>query len=95
MGDAIVESPRENVSVKNKMGLYDEKWLEENEAKLSKRINDEKGENIYMSRIENWWKNNTKECKSLLWLFTETINGIYSLWEILAFWNLQYCVCKR
>ena len=42
MGDDIVELYRENESLKNKTGFYDEKCLQESKAKLLKQINDEK-----------------------------------------------------
>ena len=45
MGVDIVELSTENDSLKNKMRSYDEKWLEESQAKLSKQINDEKRAN--------------------------------------------------
>ena len=52
MGDDLVELHTENKSVKNKIGFYDEKWLEESKAKLSKQINDEKRAKIIMSRMK-------------------------------------------
>ena len=42
MGDDIVESSTENEILKNKIGSYDKKWLEESEGKLLKQIDDEK-----------------------------------------------------
>ena len=42
MGDDIVELSTGNESLKNKIGAYDEKWLEESKAKLLLRIADEK-----------------------------------------------------
>ena len=36
MGDAIVELSTENETLKNQIGDYDEKWLEESKAKLLK-----------------------------------------------------------
>ena len=35
MGDDIVELSVENESLKNQIGVYDEKWLQESKAKLS------------------------------------------------------------
>ena len=42
MGDDIVEISVENESLKNQIGDYDEKWLQESKAKLLKEIDDKK-----------------------------------------------------
>ena len=42
MGDGIVDLNRENESLRNKIGSYDEKWLEESKARLLQQIDDEK-----------------------------------------------------
>ena len=42
MGNDIVELPRENETLKNKIGSYDEKWLEESKTKLLKQFDEEK-----------------------------------------------------
>ena len=52
MGDDIVELHTENESLKNKIGSYDEKWLEESKEKLLKQIDYEKRANLIMSRRE-------------------------------------------
>ena len=52
MGDDIVELSVENESLKNQIGDYDEKWLQESKAKLLKDINDEKRANLIMSRMK-------------------------------------------
>ena len=52
MGDDIVELSAENDTLKNKIGSYDEKWLEESKAKLLKQIDDEKRANLIMSRMK-------------------------------------------
>ena len=49
MGDDIVELSRENEK-KNKIWSYDEKWLEEFEAKLLKQVGDEKLTFLILSR---------------------------------------------
>ena len=41
MGDDIVELSNENDALKNKIGSYDEKWLEESKARLLQQIDDE------------------------------------------------------
>ena len=51
MGDDIVELSTENDALKNKIGSYDERWLEESKTKLLKEIDDEKRANIIMSRM--------------------------------------------
>ena len=52
MGDDIIELHTENDALKNQIGDYDEKWLEESKAKLLKDINDEKRANILMYRMK-------------------------------------------
>ena len=52
LGDDIVELSTENDALKNKIGGYDEKWLEESTAKLLKQIDDEKRANLIMSRMK-------------------------------------------
>ena len=47
-GDDVVESPTEKETLKNKIGSYDEKWLEESKAKILKQIDDEKRANLYV-----------------------------------------------
>ena len=52
LGDDIVDLSTENDALKNKIGDYDEKWLEESKTKLLKDIDDEKRANIIMSRMK-------------------------------------------
>ena len=52
LGDGIVDLSTENDALKEKIGEYDEKWLEESKAKLLKDINDEKRINLIMSRMK-------------------------------------------
>ena len=52
LGDDIVESSVENESLKNQIGDYDEKWLQESKAKLLKDIDDDKRANLSMSRMK-------------------------------------------
>ena len=52
MGDNIVELSTENEALKNKIGSYDERCLEESKAKLLKQIDDEKRANLIMSRMQ-------------------------------------------
>ena len=52
MGDDIVELPTENETLKDQIGGYDQKCLEESKANLLKQINDEKRANLTMSRMK-------------------------------------------
>ena len=52
MGDDIVELSVENESLKNQIGDYDEKWLQESKTKLLKDTDDEKRANLIMSRMK-------------------------------------------
>ena len=52
MGNDIVELSTENDALKEKIGDYDEKWLQESREKLLKDIDDEKRANLIMSRMK-------------------------------------------
>ena len=52
MGNDIVDLSTENDALKEKIGDYDEEWLQESKEKLLKDINDEKRANIIMSRMK-------------------------------------------
>ena len=52
LGDDIVELSTENDALKNKIGSYDEKWLEESKAKLLKQIDDKRSAKLLMSRMK-------------------------------------------
>ena len=52
MGDDIVELSTENDVLKNQIGDYDEKWLQESKVKLLKEIDNEKRANLNMSRMK-------------------------------------------
>ena len=52
LGDDIIELSTENDVLKNQIGEYDQKWLEESKAKLLKDIDDEKRSNLIMSRMK-------------------------------------------
>ena len=51
MGDDTVELSVENESLKDQIGEYDEKWLQESKAKLLKEIADEKRVKTISSRL--------------------------------------------
>ena len=52
LGDDIVDLSTQNETLKNQIGDYDQKWLEESKAKLLKDIDDEKRANLIMSRMK-------------------------------------------
>ena len=52
LGDDKVELSTENDALKNKIGSYDEKWLEESKNKMLKQIDDEKRAKLIMSRMK-------------------------------------------
>ena len=52
LGDDIVELSTKTDALKNKIVSYDEKRLEEPEAKLLKQIDDEKRANLIESRLK-------------------------------------------
>ena len=52
MSDDIIDLSTENDALRNKIGSYDEKWLEESKANLLKQIDDEKRANLIMSRMK-------------------------------------------
>ena len=52
MGNDIVDLSTENDALKEKIGDYDEKWLQESKEKLLKDIDDEKRSNLIMSRMK-------------------------------------------
>ena len=62
LGDGIVDLSTENDALKNKIGDYDDKWLEESKAKLLKDINDEKRANLIMSRMKKQRNKNINNC---------------------------------
>ena len=50
--DNIVQLSTKIDALKNQIGCYDEKWLEESKAKLLKQINDENRAQFIMSRMK-------------------------------------------
>ena len=52
MGNDIVDLSTENDALKEKIGDYDEKWLQESKGKLLKDIDDEKRANLIMTRMK-------------------------------------------
>ena len=52
MGDGIVDLAVENDALKNQIGEYDEKWLQESKAKLLKDIDDKKRAELIMTRMK-------------------------------------------
>ena len=52
LADDIIELSTENDVLKNQIGEYDEKWLQESKAKLLKDIDDKKRADLIMSRMK-------------------------------------------
>ena len=52
LGDDIIELSTENDALKNQIGKYDEKWLQETKAKLLKDIDDKKRADLIMTRMK-------------------------------------------
>ena len=52
LGDNIVDLSTENDALKNQIGEYDEKWLQESKLKLLEEIDDEKRASLIMSRMK-------------------------------------------
>ena len=52
LGDGIVDLSTENDALKEKIGEYDEKWLQESKEKLLKDIDDKKRADLIMSRMK-------------------------------------------
>ena len=52
MGNDIVDLSTENDALNEKIGNYDENWLQESKEKLLKDIDDEKRANLIMSRMK-------------------------------------------
>ena len=58
MGDESIELHTENESLKNKIGSYDEKRLEESKTRLIQQIDDEKKAKLFMSRMKKQMNKN-------------------------------------
>ena len=58
LGDDIIEFSVENDALKNQIGDYDQKWLEESKARLLKDIDDKKRADLIMSRMKKQMKKN-------------------------------------
>ena len=78
LGDDIVDLSAENETLKNKIGVYDEKWLEESKAKLLKDIDDEKRANLIMTRMKKQMDKKNKKLMKL-YIYSCFINGIHIL----------------
>ena len=52
MGNDMVDISTENDALKEKIGDYDEKWLQKSKEKLLKDKDDEKRANLIMSRMK-------------------------------------------
>ena len=52
LGDDLIELSTENDVLKNQIGEYDQKWLEESKSKLLKDIDDKKRADFIMFRMK-------------------------------------------
>ena len=52
LGDDTVELSTENDALKEKIGGYDDRWLQDSKEKLLEDIDDEKRANLIMSRMK-------------------------------------------
>ena len=59
-GDDIIELSVENDALKNQIGEYDQKWLEESKTRLLKDIDDKKRADLIMSRMKKQMNKNIK-----------------------------------
>ena len=60
LGDDIIELSTENDVLKNQIGEYDEKWLQESKAKLLRDIDDKKRADLLMFRMKKQMNKNDK-----------------------------------
>ena len=60
LGDDIIELSTENDVLKNQIGEYDEKWLQESKTKLLKDIDDKKRVDLLMFRMKKQMNKNDK-----------------------------------
>ena len=63
LDDDIIELSVENDALKNQIGDYDQKWLEESKARLLKDIDDKKRSDLIMSRMKKQMNKNINNCK--------------------------------
>ena len=56
LGDDIIELSTENDVLKNQIGEYDQKWIEESKRKLLKDIDDKKRADLIMTRMKKQMK---------------------------------------
>ena len=82
MGDDIVDLSTENDALKNKIGAYDEKWLQESIEKLVKQIDDEKRANLIMFRMKKQMK--TKNLIMYNYTYSYTNNKVCIILHIIV-----------
>ena len=66
LGDDIIELSVENDALKNQIGEYDQKWLEESKARLLKDIDDKKRANLIMSRMKKQMNKNINKIWNII-----------------------------
>ena len=60
LGDDIIELSVENDALKNQIGDYDQKWIEESKTRLLKDVDDKKRADLIMSRMKKQMNKNIK-----------------------------------
>ena len=74
MADHIVDLSTKHESLKDKLGSYDENWLEKSKTTLLKQFHcDERG-NFIMSRMQKQIKNNEERLQCTLLVISSPIN---------------------
>ena len=63
LGVHIIELSVENDALKNQIGDYDQKWLEESKTRLLKDIDDKKRADLIMSRMKKQMNKNMNNCR--------------------------------
>ena len=63
LDDDIIELSVENDALKNQIGDYDQKWLEESKTRPLKDIDDKKRADLNMSRMKKQMNKNMNNCK--------------------------------
>ena len=76
LGDVIVDLSTENDALEEKIGEYDEKWLQESKEKLLKDIDDKKAD-LIMFRMKK--QMNRKNIIKYIHIQINILNGLYIL----------------
>ena len=78
LGDDIVDLSTKNDALKNTIGSYDEKWLEESKVKLLKQIDDAKRAKLIMFRMKKQMEKQKVKLHIFLYLYNYyCLNGLH------------------